>query len=381
MKKAMILYARYGGGHISAANSITEYLRNHYPDIEPIAIDYMAYLNKVLDKLATSAYEEVLKKAPGLWGSIYAQSDSGPLARLSADTNKLLAYRLRSLIEEHDPQYIISTHPFSSQMCAFLRQEGKLPGVRLATVMTDFASHDQWLIGSDQIDYFFVAHGQLRQELIDRGVAPEKVFAVGIPTAEKFLLPYNEAEIRRTYGLDENKFTILFFAGGMLGLCSDQTISIFEDMARYLDDVQIVVVSGKNTFAFESFCEIVHRYHREQDIRVLAFTDRVPDLMHVSDIVITKPGGLTISESICCGLPLILINPLPGQEEQNAKYLEERHMGRWIRKDDTPIGVIFQIIKTPHILADLKQNVEPFRGHCATRKICSQVFSDCERVD
>lgn len=381
MKKAMILYARYGGGHISAANSITEYIRNHIPDVEPIAIDYMAYMNKTLDKLATSAYEEVLKKAPGLWGSIYAQSDTGPLARLSADTNKLLAYRLRSLIEEHNPQYIISTHPFSSQMCAFLRQEGKLPGVRLATVMTDFASHDQWLIGSEQIDCFFVAHDQLRQELIDRGVAPDKIFAVGIPTAEKFLLPYNKEDIYRAYDLDPNKFTILFFAGGMLGLCSDQTISIFEDMARYLDDVQIVVVSGKNALIFQSFCEIVHRYRREKDIRVLAYTDRVPDLMHISDIVITKPGGLTISESICCGLPLILINPLPGQEEQNARYLEEHQMGRWIRKDDTPIGVIFQVIKSPRILGQLKQNVEPHRGYCATRKICTQVFPDCEIVD
>lgn len=376
MKKVLIFYARYGGGHLSAATSITEYIRSHVDGIEPVSIDFMAYLSKTIDKITTSAYEEMTKKAPALWGSFYMQAEKGPLARLSADTNKLMAFRLRSLIEEHQPDYIISTHPFSSQMCAYLKREGKLPGIRLGTIMTDYAPHDQWLIGSEFNDYFFVAHAQMRQELISRGVAPEKVFTTGIPVAEKFFLPYDAAKIREDFGLQEGKFTILFFAGGMMSLCPEQNYTILKDMARYMEDVQIVVVAGKSPETFQNFTQIVQRYHRESDIKILGFTDRVQDLMHVSDIVISKPGGLTSTESICCGLPMIIINPIPGQEEQNAEFLEQRGLGYWIRKDDNPIGAIFRIVKTPALFNELRQNVLPLKGHRATQKICSIMFSD-----
>ena len=98
MKKVLIFYACYGGGHISAANSIKDYIENNYPDIEPICIDFMDYLSKTIDKLTTTAYEEMAKKAPSLWGSVYSRSEKGPLARISTDSNKLLAIKLHILI-------------------------------------------------------------------------------------------------------------------------------------------------------------------------------------------------------------------------------------------------------------------------------------------
>jgi len=153
MKKALILYACYGGGHISAANSIKECIEKYYPDIEPITIDFMNYLNVTIDKLTTTAYEEMAKKAPALWGTVYMKSEKGALARFSIDSNKLLAIKLHFLIKRYKPDYIISTHPFSSQMCAYLKKKNKLPRVKLATVMTDFAPHDQWLVGSDYINH------------------------------------------------------------------------------------------------------------------------------------------------------------------------------------------------------------------------------------
>lgn len=375
MKKALIFYACYGGGHISAANSIKECIEKNYSDIEPICIDFMDYLNKTIDKLTTTAYEEMAKRAPSLWGTVYMKSEKGPLARFSIDSNKILAIKLHFLIKKYKPDYIISTHPFSSQMCSYLKKKNKLSGVKLATVMTDFAPHDQWLIGSDCIDYFFVAHEAMKKSLEQKGISKDKIFATGIPLSGRFFLDYDKDTLLKDFNLSKNKFTILFFAGGRFGLGKKNTYLILEDIARYMDNVQVIAIAGKNKKMFDSFREIITKYNRENDMKVLGFTDKVPELMHISDIVISKPGGLTTSECLACGLPMIIINPIPGQEEQNAEFLETSDLAYWIKEDDNPLGVIFKVVNNKDIINSLKANVNKFAKRNSTKDICKVLFS------
>ncbi len=375
MKKALILYACYGGGHISAANSIEECIKDNFNDIEPISIDFMDYLSKTIDKLTTTAYEELAKKAPSIWGTVYMKSEKGPLARLSTDSNKILAIKLHILIKQYNPDYIISTHPFSSQMCAYLKKKGKLTTVKLATIMTDFAPHDQWLVGSEYIDCFFVAHDAMKNLLIEKGISADRIFATGIPLSKRFLLDYDKDTILKDFNLLQNKFTILFFAGGKLGLGKKNTSRILEDIARYLDNVQVIAISGKNKKMFNSFNDIVSKYNRQDNIKILEFTDKVPELMHISDIIISKPGGLTTSESLACGLPMIIINPIPGQEEQNAEFLENSNLAYWIKPDDNPLGVIFKLYNNRELLDNLRENVKKFAKKNSTKDICDILFN------
>lgn len=374
MKKVLILYACYGGGHISAANSIKEYIQKNYPDIEPISIDFMNYLNVTIDKLTTTAYEEMAKKVPNLWGTVYMKSEKGALARFSIDSNKLLAIKLHFLIKKYKPDYIISTHPFSSQMCAYLKKKNKLPRIKLATIMTDFAPHDQWLVGSDYISYYFVAHDSMKNSLIKKGISEKKVFATGIPLSNRFFLEYDRENLLKENGLSKDKFTILFFAGGRFGLGKKNTYKILEDIARYMDNVQVIAISGKNRKMFDSFRHTVSKYNRKNDIKVLEFTDKVPELMHISNIVISKPGGLTTSECLVCGLPMIVINPIPGQEEQNAEFLENSGLAYWIKEDDNPLGVIIKVINNKEIMDKLKQNVNKYVNRNSTKEICDILF-------
>lgn len=374
MKKALILYACYGGGHISAANSIKECIEKYYPNIEPIAIDFMNYLNVTIDKLTTTAYEEMAKKVPYLWGTVYMKSEKGALARFSIDSNKLLAIKLHFLIKRYKPDYIISTHPFSSQMCAYLKKKNKLPRVKLATVMTDFAPHDQWLVGSEYISYFFVAHEAMKDLIVIKGIPEKKVFATGIPLSNRFFLDYDKNSLLNNFNLSKDKFTILFFAGGRFGLGKKNTYKILEDIARYMDNVQVVAIAGKNKKMFDAFNDTVKKYKRKDDIKVLEFTDKVPELMHISDIVISKPGGLTTSECLACGLPMIVINPIPGQEEQNAEFLENSNLAYWIKDDDNPLGVIFKVINNKDIFNSLKQNVSKYAKRNSTKEICDILF-------
>ena len=302
------------------------------------------------------------------------KSEKGPLARFSIDSNKLLAMKLHFLIKKYKPDYIISTHPFSSQMCAYLKKKNKLPNVKLATIMTDFASHDQWLVGSEYIDYFFVAHSAMKDYLEKKGIAEHKVFATGIPLSNRFFLNYDKDTLLKEFKLSKNKFTILFFAGGRFGLGKKNTYKILDDIARYMDNVQVIAIAGKNQKMFDSFKESVRKYNREDDIKVLEFTDKVPELMHISDIVISKPGGLTTSECLVCGLPMLIINPIPGQEEQNAEFLETSNLGYWIKDDDNALGVIFKVITNNDIMDNLKNNVKKFVKKNATKNICDILF-------
>lgn len=137
---------------------------------------------------------------------------SGPIAHISNASNKVMALKLNKLLQELKPDVVISTHPFGSQMCTVLKKAGKID-CKIATVMTDYAPHDQWLVNFDLVDYFFVAHDGMKQALAEKGIAEDKIFATGIPLSNRFLKHYNKPDILKEFGLQENKKTILFFAG------------------------------------------------------------------------------------------------------------------------------------------------------------------------
>ena len=185
------------------------------------------------------------KKVPWAWGRIYSDSQKGPLAHISSRSNQILAIKLLRLLREEKPDLIISTHPFGSQMCAYLKRKGKINS-KIATILTDFAPHDQWLVGSEQTDYFFVANEKMKKYIINKGIDDSKVHITGIPISSKFLKEYNRTKILKKYELEDNKLNVLFFGGGEFGLGKSKTISIFESFVKYDGDVQIIAISGKN---------------------------------------------------------------------------------------------------------------------------------------
>lgn len=297
MKKILIFYASYGGGHLSAARSIKEYLENNYPDYEISLVDCVKYINNALNKVSTTAYNEMAKKAPWAWGKLYTKSEGGVIAKVSSASNKILSFKLNKLLQDFKPDLIISTHFFGSQMCSILKKRGKIDSI-LATVMTDYAPHEQWLMNSSMIDYFFVAHDGMKQSLIERGIDKDKVFATGIPLSNRFLQSYNKEEILNSLGLKMNKKTILFFAGGEYGLGKSTTYDILRTLANDFSNIQVVAISGKNEKMKKSFDYLVKQSNSEENIKVLDYTNKVPELMSIADLVITKPGGLTTTESL-----------------------------------------------------------------------------------
>ena len=373
MKKIIIFYASYGGGHLSAAKSIESYLKKNYTDLDVELIDCIKYINKTIDKVSTVAYREMAKKVPWAWGKIYNDSQKGPLAHISSRANSFMAIKLLRLLREKNPDVIISTHPFGSQMCSYLKRKGKI-NCKIATIMTDFKSHDQWLVGSNHIDYFFVSNENMKQELIYKNIDISKIFVTGIPVSEKFLINYNKQEILDNLNFSKDKKTILFFAGGEFGIGKNKTLSVFECLVKYFNNIQIIAISGRNENMKNNFIKIVLENNKQDCVSIFDYTDKVAEFMSLADLVVTKPGGLTTTESLVSGVPMIVINPIPGQEEENAEFLEEHQVAVWIKKDDDVNSILNYLLNDDKKLDLLKNNINLISQPESTKNICDIIL-------
>ena len=373
--KVLIFYASYGGGHLNAAKSIENCIKTNYKNINVELIDCMKYVNRAIEKITTSAYKSMAKKAPWAWGRIYSDAQKGPLAHITTRSNKILAIKLLKLLKEKQPDLIISTHPFGSQMCTYLKRKNKITA-KIATIMTDFAPHDQWLVGHEYTDYFFVANDKMKNYLIDKNISKDRVFVTGIPISENFQKSYNKEEILKKYNLDENKFTVLFFGGGEFGLGKTRTVQIFDAFVKETNhnNIQIVAISGKNPKMKLAFEDVVNFNKAFNNVKIIEFSNEIPKLMAISNLVVTKPGGLTTSESLASSLPMLIINPIPGQEEENAEFLESKNIAVWIKKSDNPKSIIESLINDKEKLNVMKENTQILAKPNSTKDICHILF-------
>ena len=161
MKKILILYGSYGGGHKSAANAIKQYIEANHKKIQVEMVDCIEYISNFLNKITVASYNNMAKKAPWAWKRVYFGSEKGILFKISNGANAVMARKLNHLIKKVEPDIIISTHPFATQMTGRLKRKGKID-LKIATILTDFEIHNQWLQESNYINQYFVAHNGIK---------------------------------------------------------------------------------------------------------------------------------------------------------------------------------------------------------------------------
>lgn len=368
MKKIIILYAKYGGGHQSAANALSSYIIEHYSDVQVKVIDCVESVTPFMSKATTNGYKLLAKKAPKIWEKIYTNSPKGILLKTSEISKKYLAKHLISEFNDFAPDLIISVHPFGSQITAYLKETSKL-NCKLATVFTDFRTHPQWLIGKEFNDYFFVSNEQMKQELLDLNISENKIFITGVPLSGKFLVDLDIDNVYKELELNKNKKCILFFAGGEFGLGHKNIVEVLRTLVKYIDRYQIIAVSGKNKKMFNQFMNIYDEFKNE-DLHIYEYTNHVPELMSISDLVITKPGGLTSSESLASNLPMLLINPIPGQEEENSDYLVGAGAAVRLHDTDNIQEVVSSLLNDSNKLENMKKCANLIAHKTSTKEIC-----------
>lgn len=367
----LLFYASYGSGHLSAATAIEQYIKENYPDAKTLKIDCVEYINKSINKISTSAYKSIILKTPMLWGQVYKLLKNDTILDITQFSNRFMAKKIFTLFEDFEPDLVISCHPLGGQITSFLKSHKKT-NCKLATVMTDFASHKQWLIGKDYTDYFFVSNIEMKTSLISEGIYPNKIYVSGIPISPNFYKNYDKENIYKSLNIEKNKKNIIFFGGGSLGLSSSSNIqAILTSLLQATDEShQIIIISGKNQKLYNDFQKTINNTYHKSQIKLIDFTTELPELLPITSFVITKPGGLTITECISTNVPIILINPIPGQEKENAQYIADNKMGIWI-KATKPTSEYFQeIFNDTKLIEEIKENQKKYSHINSTKNIC-----------
>lgn len=316
-KKIMILYASVGGGHYKAAEGIRSFLTCNYPNHKVKMIDALKYTNKIVDKIVIASYVNMARYSPKFWGDLYSFSEKQySTVTFSNAVQRLLSIKLFKLFEDEKPDIVVSTHPFITEMVATLKKRKKT-NVSLNVIITDYASHKFWELKPECVNKYFVANEEMKYGLISNGISEDKIFVTGIPISVAFSKKYEKAKIYKEFNLDENKRTLLLFGGGEYGLSNVKTF--LNGILAVKEDIQVVAIAGKSKKIQNMFKKVTENSTKK--IIILGYTDKVPELMSIADFVISKPGGLTTTEILISNVPFIIINPIPGQEEENARFL------------------------------------------------------------
>ena len=316
-KKIIVLYASIGGGHFKAAEGVKNYIAENYKNCEIQMIDALKYTNKIVDKIVIKSYVNMAKYSPKMWGEIYKFSEKAySPATFSNAVQMVLSNKLLDLIEYEEPDSIISTHPFITEMVASLKKREKI-ATELNVILTDYASHKFWELKSEYVDKYFVANTEMKHNLVFNGIDSEKIFVTGIPVAPAFLKQMDKNEIYNEFKLEPSKKTILLFGGGEYGLSDVK--DYLKGLLSINQDIQVIAIAGKNAKIRNMFKKVAEKFDKK--VVVLGYTNKIPELMHIADFVISKPGGLTTTEILVSNIPYIIINPIPGQEEENARFL------------------------------------------------------------
>lgn len=314
LRQVLIISASVGAGHDQAGHALKAVIHQRYPHVRIEFIDFMDS-KYTFNHLLKEVYLEMLASAPSLYNFMYqiAARQGNVRSNTKYALFQTMQHHMEALFTKYHPDLAIFTHPFPCGAAARIRRKGGI-STPLAAIITDFALHDMWFF--HEVDEYFVATEELHQAFADRGMSISRVHVTGIPVRQGFRLNCDTSGIRQKLGLSVHMPLVLIMGGG-LGLGS------MEEALRSVNEldcpVQAVVITGQNTGLFDSLLNIAGELR--QPVKVLGFVDNVPELMAAADILITKPGGLTVSEALAAGLPMVFYKPLPGQEEDNARYI------------------------------------------------------------
>lgn len=351
--KVLILSVSAGGGHTQAAESLKKSILLNNPESEILIIDAIRYINPILDKVVIGSYLKSLKLSPAIFGKIYnlAETEDG-LATFSNKIVEIVVFRLIPLIKDAKPDIIVATHPFSTEMVSVLKSKGKI-NLPTVTIMTDYAPHNFWL--HPLIDAYVVSNDDMVTEMVARGIPKNIIHSLGIPVNPDFLKLHSRVETLNSLELDSSKPTILLM-GGSLGMGC--ITSVYEQIQEIDMDIQIIVITGSNKKLFSKLQDL--QPYAIKATRIIGFTKEVNKYMQACDLLITKPGGLTVTEALISRIPLAIFSAIPGQEEKNAEFLLKHNLAINLSYGKNSKAIIEQLLQSPEKLNNMREKYKLF---------------------
>lgn len=347
----MILSVSAGTGHMRAAAALQSAFRERDPECEVTILDTFRYTAPILEKLILGAYLEMIKHTPALYGYIFSRSERGQILSGSVKTefNRLLrkfsASRLIKFIEDRKPEVVICTHAFPLGVMSSIRRDLEC-GCFTVGAITDFLIHPFWVFPG--VDLYLVGSEKLAPDLVEYGIPAEWVEATGIPIDPVFTRPVDRGEVLAGFGLDPGLATILVMGGGLgIGPLAEAV----EALGNIGRPCQIIVVTGNNVYLRGKLEQAVQGL--ANPVRVLGYADNVHELMGSSQMMVSKAGGLSCAEALAAGIPLFILDPLPGQEQRNSRFLSEAGAAVAVNGVGDLAGKIARCLDQPELLREM----------------------------
>lgn len=368
--KILILSVKAGMGHHQTGMALkNEFEKN---GAACVMLDTFEYVNPILSETISRGYLLSTKLTPKMYGQFYRMAEkkqSVDPSFLQKTMNRILSSKLMKFIKNYEPDAILATHIFAAQIISHLRTKGKLNCLTLG-IVTDFTIHPFW--EETNLDYYVTASRMLNLQLEKKGIDKKKALPVGIPIHPKFAESMTKEEARRRLGI-EDKTTVLVIMGSMgYGHIMKELIKLDE----MDEEFQIMCVCGNNRRLYT----LVSGYSWKKTVHVYGYVDNVDVMMDAANIIVTKPGGLTTSEFLAKGLPAILLDPIPGQEDRNVEFLLNN--GLAIKVSPTfPIDeAMYQLLLHKWHLEMLAEAAKFMGKPNAAGDICNFVLEKCGAV-
>jgi len=315
-KRVLILSASVGSGHVKAAVALERAMRARSDVEEVLCDDSLDHTNLLHRQFYSTLYSKLSTIMPEFLGWWYERSDDPWVAdksRLAIDLPQALP--LINLVKDFRPDIILCTHFMPAGVISWLIGNGKLDA-QLGVVVTDFHFHAFWITRA--FNWYFVAQEEDKIHMEALGLPGDRIEVSGIPVDPEFARPVDAGAVLLRHGLKPGRPTLLI-AGGALGM--SPASAVVRQVLQLDRDFHAIIVCGRNEEMLAEISALVKG--RPDDFRVFGYTTEISDFMAAATILLSKPGGMTTAEALARGLPMVILDPIGGQEERNADVLLE----------------------------------------------------------
>ncbi|MBO8126937.1 MAG: glycosyltransferase [Firmicutes bacterium] len=364
-KKFLVFATSIGAGHIRAAQAIQE-AGAEAPGCEVKVVDFLRYLSPALAKATEEAYYAATKHIPRAYKFLYDLEDR-PASRIKSLQSKLGSGKMAKLLEKEQPAAVISTHFMPAGAVDQLPFKGPK-----TVVLTDYVAHPIWLY--HHTDLFFVAHEGMRDYLRKSGIPDSKIRVTGIPIKKEFSQRQDKQQLKKELGLDVELPTIIIASGGHgIGPLKEMVLGV----KNLGVPAQVVAITGNNESLRLQLTELVSKESFPYPVRVLGFVSDIHRWMAAADLLVSKAGGLTVSEALAAGLPMLVVKPTPGQEDGNTDYLLEQGAGIYVQDETRLPLVITGLLKAPLRIQGMSEAARRAAKPKAAAEIIAAVSALC----
>ena len=363
--KILIFSASYGEGHAQVARALQKCFYNRSVSSVKI-VELYGEAHPVINAVVRYAYLKSFYIAPSVYGWLYYSSRrTGSDSVFSKLLNSFGSKKLAEIIMAEQPDAVINTFPFPA-----ISEFRKKTGITIPTytVITDFTLHHRWI--HSEIDKYYVATGDLKNEMVNTGIPPERIKVSGIPLRETFTEFKDITGLHQKYGLNPAKRIVLVMSGAYGGL---HKINQICQSILAASDCEIAVVCGKDK---NTERKVKNNFHDCKSVHVFGFVEDIHELMKISCCIVTKAGGITLSEAVAAQLPIIIFNPVPGQERDNALYFAKKKAAVVIDQAGKFPGQISKILLSEDYLSRMKPAVKSLQKHRATETVVDDILNE-----